>query len=231
MTKILSILGLIFSFFSVSVHANISVNQTVVTFEPGGSSRQDIDVLNHSDKPVFLQIESFEIVNPGAPGQRRIKVENPRKSGLLVSPKRTALAGGARQLIRFVNLVPSNRMLRDKVFRVTVTPIADPRDNKAAAVKVIVAYEVLVILRPKEARADLVSTRKGEWFEFSNNGNSNVLLKRGKQCENRADNASCVELPGKRLYAGNTWRVKAPLKTPIVYEYAVGADNFEKSFQ
>ena len=214
-----------------SVVASIAVNQTIVRFEPGGVARQDVEVFNHGQEPVFLQVEAFEIVAPGDSDQKRVKVENPKTSGLLITPKRTAISAGGRQLLRFVNLKSNKTLAQDKIYRVTVTPISDPRDNKQASLKVVIAYEILVIIRPKDPQANLVSKRDGDWLEFRNTGNSNVLLRRGKQCEKIGGKENCLELPGKRLYAGNSWRVKAPFSSPVIYEYAIGPDNFEKSFQ
>lgn len=211
-------------------YAGISVNQTVLNFEPGESLRKDVEVFNHGKEPVFLKIEAFEIRSPGNENQTRIRIENPRDAGLLITPKRAALASGARQLVRFVKLAKKNRIVEDKIFRVTVTPVSDLNSGESAAVKVVVAYEILVILKPEKPKAELVAKRLGEWMEFSNLGNSNVLLKRGQQC--KADGkGSCIELPGKRLYAGNSWRVKVPFSSPVLYEYAIGIDNFEKQFQ
>ncbi|MBL0317688.1 MAG: hypothetical protein IPP74_00020 [Alphaproteobacteria bacterium] len=68
----------------------------------------------------------------------------------------------------------------------------------------LVGYEALVILRPQNPHPDLIAKRVGNTIEFTNKGNTNVLLQSGQQCESAGH---CKELTISRIYAGQSWSV------------------------
>ncbi len=81
-----------------------------------------------------------------------------------------------------------------------------------------------MILRPPGARPDLNVTRDGRKLHFENRGQSSILLRRLEMCSGTtllsAEGAGdCEDLPGNRLYAGETWDVELPRDGEVrVYE-------------
>jgi hypothetical protein len=187
-------------------HAEMALSKVVVDFTSARAARDDIEVANSGNEILYVSIEPAEIVNPGRADERRITNPNPKELGLLISPGRLVLGPGERKVVRLSLLErPKDR---DRIYRVTIKPVIGEIVAQQSALKVVVGYDVLVIARPENARPLLEVSRDGAAVEFRNVGNTNALLFNGRQCdETKTD---CAELPSKRIYAGNTWRLELP---------------------
>jgi P pilus assembly chaperone PapD len=208
---------------SISV-AGMVLNQSIIHFESGESGRYDLVVENSEDAPLYLKITPNIILNPGSDQQKREKITNPKKAGLLVSPNRLIIPPRGKKLIRFVNLLP--KRLEEGVYRVVIEPVIGDVKSEQNGVKVLIGYEVLVLVQPNELVTDLNAERSAKSITLSNNGNSNIFLLSGKQCpEGVTEVSSCNELGSKRLYPGNSWTLPLNHDTPVEYQLSVGTKN------
>ncbi|WP_444995603.1 fimbrial biogenesis chaperone [Aliikangiella sp. IMCC44359] len=222
--------------FTPPTFAGLSLSQAIVHFEESGRKSEDVDVFNQGPDILYVRIEPSVILNPGKANESRKIYRDPKEAGLLVTPQRMVLAPGSRKRLRFVRLDNPDKATQDKVFRVLVKPEIGEVKSSQTAVKIIVAYEVLVLSQPKKPQPQLVSSFKGRWMTVTNRGNTNVLLQKGHQCpvgeSIKNEPNQCVELAGKRLYAGNSWQVEVPFLTPVNYRISVGLNhsiiNFER---
>ncbi len=153
------------------------------------------------------------MLDPGTAEERRRHATDPEELGLLAAPSRLVLEPGARRVIRLARLdAPAGS---ERIWRVDVRPVTGPTESDTSAVKLLIGYGVLVIGRPETPRVALEATRRGEGLELTNMGNTNALLFDGRHCA--PDDATCLELPTKRLYPGNRWRVEQRWDTPTVF--------------
>jgi hypothetical protein len=83
---------------------------------------------------------------------------------------------------------------------VTVKPVVGELSSEQAGLKILVGYDVLVLVRPRTAQPRVAGTRAGNVLTLRNNGNVSVELMSGKQCDNAGQ--ACLPLTGGRLYAG-----------------------------
>lgn len=181
--------------------AQIALSEMIVDFQPGKDARQDIEVWNKSPDRAYVAVEPSEIVNPGTPSEARRQDPDPEKLGLLVSPARMILEGGERKLLRVAEISPPTD--RERVYRVTVKPVVGPVTSSQSGLKVLVGYDVLVLVRPAHPQPNVSFTRSGDTATFRNDGNVSVELIDGRQCDSSGN--VCSDLPGKRLYAGAQW--------------------------
>ncbi len=216
-------------FFSAQLTAGISLSQAIIHFEEDGKRSEDVEVFNQGQETLYVKVEPSIIHNPGTKEESRELYRDPRKAGLLVSPQRLVIAPGARKRLRFVRLDNGQETEQDRVFRVLVKPEVGEVKSDQTAVKIIVAYEVLVLSQPKNANFQLNHFFEGKVLTLKNKGNTNVLLQKGTQCPPgqsvEDENNQCAELPGKRIYSGNTWKVELPFLTPVNYLISSGLDN------
>jgi hypothetical protein len=91
-------------------------------------------------------------------------------------------------------------------YRVTVKPVAGEVEGSESGLKLLVGYDLLVLVRPPVIRNSVRADRKGSELTLINQGNASVELAEGKQCE--AGGKICRPLPAKRLYAGTSWTQK-----------------------
>ena len=194
-------------------HAGLVLSELIVELQTGRHVRDDVEVWNNSPERSFVSIEPREIVNPSLPSQGIRRDPDPEKLGLLVTPGRMILEPGQRRLVRIATLSPSAD--REHVYRVTVKPVVGGVQSSDSGLKLLVGYDLLVLVRPAIPTVSVSAERKGRALTFSNNGNVSVEIVDGRQCN--AAHAQCVELAGKRLYSGASWSVQLPSDLPVDY--------------
>jgi P pilus assembly chaperone PapD len=175
--------------------------------------RDDVEIWNNSPERSYVAVEPREIVNPGLPSQSERKDPDPQKLGLLVSPSRMILEPGQRKLLRVAML--SSDADKEHVYRVTVKPVVGGIQSSDTGLKVVIGYDVLVLVRPAQPVPRVTAERKDRELTFSNSGNVSVEVVEGRQCANTR--AQCAQLPGKRLYPGASWTVELPSDLPAQY--------------
>ena len=116
-----------------------------------------------------------------------------------------------------------------------MTPKIGELQARGSGIKVLVAFQVLVIVAAEDQRPDLVAERFGGELELKNVGNSNVLLYRGTQCEDASlldteERLGCKTIRGTRLYAGNVWRPELPYATPVEFIVRSAGRNRRQRF-
>lgn len=193
--------------------AQIALSQVIIDFQPGKDSRQDVEVWNKGSDRAYVAVEPAEIMNP-------------ETLGLLVSPARMILEGGQRKLVRVAEIgAPPER---ERVYRVTVKPVVGTITATQSGLKVLVGYDMLVLVRPAHPQPSVSFSRSGDTGTFRNDGNVSVELIDGRQCD--ASGKTCSELPAKRLYAGAQWSL--PLQRGRHAEYVIdsGGQSLRKSF-
>lgn len=189
--------------------AELVVSQLVVEFKPGASRTSDIEITNNSTERSYVVVEPREIVNPSSPSERPVTTPDPGKLGLLVSPARFILEPQQRRTLRIAAIGPAAE--RERVYRVTVKPVTGEVTGSESGLKLLVGYDLLVLVRPAAIRTDIKVERSGLGLTLTNGGNASVEITEGKQCDDKG--ANCQTLPGKRLYAGASWTQTLPRPT------------------
>jgi P pilus assembly chaperone PapD len=156
-----------------------------------------------------------------------VPVDDPGTGGLLVTPQRMILQPGERKLLRVAAV--GGRLASDRIWRVTVKPVAGPVTAQVTALKLLVGYDVLVIYRPMAPQPQLTGDRNGNQLTIHNLGNTNVELYEGKQCS-APGAADCKTLPPRRLYAGASWQQTLPNSGGVEYHVAVGSSSSVQKF-
>lgn len=144
-----------------------------------------------------------------------------------MSPQRLILQPGEHKVIRVAAITA--RGATDRIYRVTVKPVAGPVTAQVSALKLLVGYDALVIYRPAAPTGKLVGERNGDVLTLRNDGNTNVEIFEGKQCA-AGGAAPCAELPSKRIYAGQSWQQPLRGKGPVSYRVAVGNSSSVQQF-
>lgn len=222
-------MALTIAFFSIA-NAEMVLNNSILHFEPGEPNRQDIEVENISDEPLYIKVTPHIVRNPGTDNEQREAYVDPRQAGLLVSPSKLVIPPNGRKLIRFVML--DKNPSKENVYRVAITPVAGDLKATQSGIKILIAYEVLVLQYPIQGESKLVATREGKTLILENQGQANILLRDGIQCERDVmDEANCDTLPGKRLYPGNRLQVDLPHDRPVKYFLSEGTRNSVQVFE
>lgn len=190
--------------------AEMALSKVIVEFRAGDPLREDVEVINAGNENLYLVVEPREVIDPGTDAEQRVERRNPKDVGLLVSPTRVVIEPGARRIVRLSLFEQPTG--QDRIWRVTFRPVVGETSAETSALRVLTAYNVLVMAYPPAAAADVTASRAGRQAALENRGNSNALLFDGRQCDATGNN--CRDLPTRRLYAGNRWQVDLPYDTP-----------------
>ncbi len=207
--------------FPAGSSAQLVIDRLWVDLGADGSGREDIMVGNESSDRYFVTLKISEIVNPGAPNERREEIADPETLGLLVSPTRLILEPGATRAIRVVSI--ADPPMQDRIYRLMISPQVNDVDEKPAAadgehgvsIRVLMAYDVLVVARPANAQPAITKVATDEGFLLRNQGNTSVLLTDGKVCLTD-ESSSCRPLQDARLYAGGELRIETDVSNGSV---------------
>lgn len=203
--------------------AELVVNKSIIIYDDPTLSKEDVVVFNTDTAAnLYLEVEPYRVINPGAEDQSLIAIELDDDPEFLASPNRVIVAPQGRSIVRMLNLNFDGK--EELVYRVNLIPVTPPvelSDNGEADIEskleVVVAYQVLVIVLPLNARANVVASRSGNIATFGNTGNSNYLLTDGEQCD-PANPAVCQVLEDRRVYPGNDWQLSLPYDGPFSYK-------------
>lgn len=213
------VLALAPAFAAAPAHAGLMLSKVILDLGPEATARDDIELWNDGAERLYVVAEPSEIVDPGLPTELRKPSNDPAVTGLLVTPQKLILEPGEHKLVRVAAV--AERPSRDRVYRVTIKPVAGPVSSDESALKLYVGYDALVIVRPAAPAVDLAASRSGANLVIRNRGNTNVELANGQQCD--AAGQACQDLPAMRLYPGAEWTVATPYRTPATWRTAAGA--------
>ncbi|SMQ69930.1 P pilus assembly protein, chaperone PapD [Altererythrobacter xiamenensis] len=200
-------------------HADLVLDQVIVDLESDKPARGDIEISNVGTERMYVLIEPFEILNPGLENEQRVPLDKPSVSKLFVSPQRVILDPDQRSLIRIVAI--GERPEVDRIFRVMVRPVVGELQSENDALKVLVGYDALVLLRADRETGGITWDRSKEGIlVLRNESNSAREFFEGTQCDERGE--QCVTLPAKRLYPGQKFDFILPYSTPVTFQTALG---------
>lgn len=206
--------------------ADLVLSELIVDLQPGKQARDDVEIWNKSDERSYVAVEPREIVDPSLPTQRDRHDPDPEKLGLLVSPSRMILEPGQRKLLRIATLAPPSG--QEHVYRVTVKPVVGGVESANSGLKILVGYDLLVLVRPTNPAPNVSALRNGRSLTFSNRGNVSVEIVDGMQCKEA--HSDCVQLPGKRLYPGASWTIELSSDLPAQFTFKSPGKTDHKSF-
>lgn len=210
---------------SSAARADLILGQLIVELVSGQHARADVEAWNNGPDRMFVAIDPREVTNPGTSSESSRNDPDPDKLGLLVSPARMILEPGQRRLIRIGSLATNDR---ERVYRVTVKPVVGTLSSEGSGLKVLVGYDMLILVRPPELKPHVSGTRSGNQLTLYNDGNVSVELVDGKQCDQRTN--SCQDLPGGRLYSGAKKVIELAGGRTAAYKLRVGSKLIAEEF-
>ena len=215
---------------SSHARASMSLDRVIVYIKPGELPRQDVVVRNQGNENLYLQTEVYKVINPGSKQEERIRLTDPKDIKLLATPNKAIIAPNGRKTVRLVSLeTPQDKEL---VYRVTFRPVVGELEAKQTAIKLLVAYQALVFVRPQNPQYSVSATIDNGTMTFTNSGNTNVVLRNGKYCSSN-NTTSCTDLSdSKRIYAGERWAMPLPegvVKGKGYVQYGLFDGEFEET--
>jgi len=219
---------------SFPAHANMVLSNAIVHFDENAAARQDVEITNVGSEPLYVKIEPHMVVNPGTDSEERVAIKNPREHGLLVTPTRMVLAPGTAKSMRIVKLPHPDdpQQTKERIYRISARPVVGDVTSTQSGVKVLIGYEVLAIVYPSNPEPKLVIERDGLKLTAENQGNTNVLLQEGFQCETPEQPLEeCAPVRGKRMYPGLKWSVDLEHDLPVRFFQSVGTRNYVETYE
>lgn len=213
---------------STSYATSIQVSPLELNFFPGQTNHKTVTVSNLTDHTIYLRVGLFRVAHPGTKKRRLVTLENdPLAFGLVVSQRKLVIPPHQLRRLHVIRLHSTHRPPKqDWVYQINITPISgqliktkSSKVQYAQGLKIIVAYGIRVVLRPKKPIANIVLIRHGKQVTAMNKGNTTALLINGRQCQ--SNNKHCqylgVSAISHRLFAGNVWHFTIPKALPVTF--------------
>lgn len=226
---VVALVALGLSLVADSSAAAISLNNAVVDFRPGDRPVKDVVVRNHGDKTAYIEVTLTRILKPGEQPEEAVDVDR-KDTQLIIAPRKLVIPAGGRKTLRIISR--HQALEKDAIYRAVVKPVGnDAGQTGKLGVKVVVAYGLLIMVRPQSLVRRLRAERAGKVITFFNDGNTNLELREGQQCVvNAKGEETCQSVSGSRLYAGGSQRVELPLDVPVQFHYRVAGELFSEVF-
>lgn len=224
----LFILPLLLLSISIPVLAGIAVSPVQLMLDQDHKSR-DFSVFNQDPKKIaYVSISIEQAEKPGASSTKKV-LNDPRQTGLLISPAKLALPPGGFRTVRVSLIRPPQ--VQEQRYMLIVTPQegaltmakSPSNENLRAAIHVIVAYGIEVIVAPLHPNTKLSLTRTGREITASNQGNTIVILYGKQQC---ASPNQCEKFEGRyEIAPGTTQKIIVPKALPATFRQRVFEDT------
>jgi P pilus assembly chaperone PapD len=228
-----SYLVVIFLLLPHSFASSISVGNVIVDFNKDKQRNYiDVSVSNKSadDETAYVKVSVYEIKNPGTINEQKVLVSKNDRNSIIVSPQKLIIPPHSKKNIRFIALHKNHD--QDKVYRVNIAPVSGGKKiDKGQLIQILIAYDILVFVRPQNEDSQFKGKRNGKEITFENTGNTNILLRKAKQCS-KDDPSECKDLAGKRLYANAPkYTQELPYDNEVEYTYSIGDKIHSKIYQ
>lgn len=213
-----------------AVQAGISINNAIVDFRPGDRPVKDVLVRNHDGKPAFIEVTVVRVTEPGSQPEKQEPL-GPKENTLLVSPRKLVIPPNGEKLVRIISR--HQPLATDAVYRATLTPVVpEHQTGGKIGVQVVVAYGLLIFIRPQKLERRLEAERNGTMISFYNRGNTNLELRDGEQCITESTGETrCEAITGHRIYAGRSISLTLPFDAPIQFRYRMAGEFFVEAFE
>ncbi|MDQ2185778.1 fimbrial protein [Alcaligenaceae bacterium A4P071] len=173
--------------------ANMTVYPMATTVAGARNVSNTIQVFSKSDQTQYVQVKIKRVIAPATPNEREEPISAWKGTGIVASPPKFALPGGASRAVRIVSLdVPDVEAL----YRVYFEPVAAPDDGSGmpdrsthGSVSVNLIWGVLVRALPSEPK--LAMSRQADTDALTNDGNVRVGARQVGRCVLGAPDDSC----------------------------------------
>jgi len=169
-----------------------------------------IKVTNTSKHDEFVRVNLYQLLNPGTPEEKEVKVENADSLEMSVYPRRFKVGPGESKQVRL--LLPNSNIQSEKLYRIRFVPVSS--FDKGMTIKV--SYGVLLRVLPvHKAPTLLYRSDKSGVNQFTNAGNVRLHVLTSCQSEKR---------PEFRIYPGANIEIKSGCKADD-YEFKDDGGN------
>ncbi len=210
MKSTLLTLALMAAFFSAHANANITVEPMSSVISVANDGVGQLRIASKSKAIQYLRLTVKRVEAPATPQERDVDTNPADGSGLIASPQRIVLPGGAKRVVRLAVLETPKV---ETLYRVFVEPVAAPADKGDAVavqgasgvtskVSVTLVWGALVRVEPEAPAPSLALDASHE--RIVNAGNVRVPIARVGRCGS-AKGSDCQWFDiGTSVYPGQT---------------------------
>lgn len=206
---------------SPAILAGIAVSPVLLVLD-GDHRSGDFSVINQDPQKIaYVAITVNQAQKPDTPQTKAAPLNDPRKTGLLISPAKLALPPGGTRTVRVSLMRPPQE--HEQRYMLTVAPQegeltmvkSNSGEDIRAAVHMIVAYGVQIVVPPIHTNTKLLLTRSGREITATNQGNTIITLHGSQQC---ASPNQCEKFEGRyELAPGTTQKITVPKALPATF--------------
>jgi P pilus assembly chaperone PapD len=190
----------IFSLFAQS--NEIALSKNIITFEKNQNKKVTLDILNlRIENTSYIETIIREVQEPQKGTKSNLLIPlTPKEAGLFVTPNKQIIHKGQDSgLLSIINV--NQNLEKERVYRIDVKPVISGMDSNSAtgpAIKVLLAYDILVYVQPNNPTMTYDYNFNDTKFIIKNTGNTHFTLDNGNACDNQNN---CNSLIGGNLFS------------------------------
>ena len=157
--------------------AQVIVSDAILEFKDGERLITDIAVGNYSaDKTIQIKSVITEVINPASENAEHLSTKT-----LFTAPEMFTLSPKTQRAVRIASQErPENK---ERIFRIVFSPKVIEQGGVATSkIHTLTTTGVMVILNPPSPTENLTWERTEDRITFTNNGNTNLVLRRDGFC-------------------------------------------------
>lgn len=192
-------------FLALPVSANVTVSPIASVIASDQPQVSVIRVTSQSPSTQYVDVSVRRLVDPATDTEDEVPVSIADGDGLIASPAKFVLAGGATRLVRVVALArPEQESVYRVYFRPTTAsedaPMSDTPDAFVPDLQVSFVWGALVRVAPKHPRFGLARTDDN--VSLKNTGNVRIQVNAVAHCTGATDDTCEWQDIGRSVYPG-----------------------------
>lgn len=206
------------------VHADIGVSPIIIDLA-NKAHDAEIAVKNFDTKHnAYIEITPYRLTNPGSPADKKERVRNPQRDGLVVFPAKLILLPGQTQFVRIVKT--AKKSAHEKVYQIDFIPKNSSHlmsrnlpNGPVMGIRVVVGYGARITLRPDILSPSISVKRVNEQLIIKNTGNTQLKIVSCTQLI--AGKKTEIPLPAYTLFSSKTITKKLTTLSPVTLDVFV----------
>ena len=222
--------------FAASSYAVIKVSPLFHSFGTGYDEPFFIAVKNPEKEKEYVGIKGYTVAGLGTDHEKEVPIKKLIKKGILVSPRKFVLKPGKTRKVR-ISLVKGLPKDQDEKIFLIVQPVKNlaaqihKKEDFNVAIHTVLAYRVGLYIHKKNGKPNIVTTKSGDDYQFTNKGDTAAFLKVTNGCPDKkvSDEKPCEPLYNFWIYPNEKVKVKSSYPIKASRRYLNGKKKIDVS--
>lgn len=189
--------------FTTEAAAQLKVSESVIDMD-SNQTHHTLDLSNLGQGPIQISIDLLQVIEPASSHNDNETTTPAPEDVLRIEPASATVLPG--DVLSVVIHHKSRSVVDDEIYRLLLTPSVV--STKTAAMNILLSYDLMLMIRPVGAQADIRLRHTHEGIALINHGKTNAMLTSMQLCDELTE--ICHHLPPTRMYSKQHLPIDVP---------------------